>query len=163
MGEFFKPWRRKIGVVLLLISCAAMTGWVRNYFIRDSFNLPTGDSSSLQFISGYQCLNLVAMWSSIPDKEMASFRIYRHKVTEGVGIHAGEYMLAGSPSPFRPKWPRFGDGNRNTILMIFSLPYWSITIPLTLLSAFVLLSKPRKSNQMKTEALTTVGCDKRSN
>ena len=149
MGEFFKGWRRKFGLVTLLTACALMMVWVRNYVIRDSINVPTGNSSSLQLISGYHCLNIVAMWSSIPDKEMASFRIYRHEQKEGVGIHAGEYMLAGSPSPFRPKWPRFGDGSRFTTLMIFSLPYWSIVVPLTLVSLWLLISRPRSSTSKK--------------
>ena len=32
---------------------------------------------------------------------------------------------------------------------VYTIPYWSIVLPLTLISVFLLLSKPRKSNQMK--------------
>jgi hypothetical protein len=39
-----------------------------------------------------------------------------------------------------------GENSRDSHLFI---PYWSTVIPLTLLSAFMLLSKPRKSNPLK--------------
>jgi hypothetical protein len=142
--EFFRGWRRKVGVVTLVMACVFMVGWARNYFIRDSVNIPTGNSSSIEFISGYQCLNLVVMWSSIPDNEMASFRIYHQKEEEEIGFHAGKFLFAGDNSPFRPAWFSFSNEVRTTSLMIFSLPYWSITIPLTLLSCWLLLSKPRQ-------------------
>ncbi|MEI8017188.1 MAG: hypothetical protein WCH39_03260 [Schlesneria sp.] len=147
MREFFQSWRRKIGVVTLLMACVLMGGWMRNYFIRDSVNIPTGSSSSIEFISRYQCLNLVVMWSSIPDSEMASFRIYHQKEEEEIGFPAGKFLFGGFARdhfPFRPSWFSFSNEVRTTSLMIFSLPYWSITIPLTLLSGWLLLSKPRQ-------------------
>ena len=152
MSHFFSGWRTKLGCVTLLFSCVAMAGWVRNYFIRDSVNIPTGNSSSIEFISGYQCLNLVVMWSTIPDNEMASFRIYHQKEEEEIGIHAGKFLFdgfAGDHFLFRPTWFSFSNEVRITKLMIFSLPYWSITIPLTLLSFWLLLSKPRQSSPKK--------------
>jgi hypothetical protein len=153
MKESFRGWRRKIGVVTLVMACLFVAGWVRNYFIRDSVNIPTGNSSSIEFISGYQCLNLVVMWSTIPDHEMASFRIYHQKEEEEIGFPAGKFLFggfAGDHFPFRPSWFRFSNEVRTTSLMIFSLPYWSITIPLTLLSGWLLLSKPR---QIKSKTL----------
>ncbi|WP_010582798.1 hypothetical protein [Schlesneria paludicola] len=148
MRELFRGWKRKLGVIALVLACVFTGAWVRNYSVRDSINLPTGNSSSIQFLSGYQCLNVIAMWTSIPDKEMASFRLYRHEEGDGVGIHAGEIMFAGDASPFRPKWFRFGIGERKTTLMTFSLPYWSIVLPLTALSAYLLISKPRASAKL---------------
>ena len=143
MSNYFKPLRRKVGVVTLGLACLLVAGWARNYSVRESINFPIGDSSALQFHSGDHCMSLVAMWTSIPDKEMASVRFYRHDDKDGVRLHVGEVMLASGPSPFRPKWFRFGLGNRLTTLMTYSLPYWSMVVPLTLLSACLLLSKPR--------------------
>ena len=34
---------------------------------------------------------------------------------------------------------------------IWQVPYWSIVIPLTAITAFLLISKPRRSNQKKTD------------
>ena len=30
MGEFFHGWRRKVGIVTLVIACVFMAGWVRS-------------------------------------------------------------------------------------------------------------------------------------
>ena len=30
MGEFFKGWRRKVGVLTLLIACVFAAGWIRS-------------------------------------------------------------------------------------------------------------------------------------
>jgi hypothetical protein len=36
MGDFFKPWRRRIGVVTLVMACAFMGWWVRSQFYYDA-------------------------------------------------------------------------------------------------------------------------------
>ena len=40
MHDFFKPWRRKFGVVTLRLACAFMAGWVRNLTKLDLLFLP---------------------------------------------------------------------------------------------------------------------------
>lgn len=35
MREFFKPWRRKLGVATLGLALAAIGGWIRSFFITD--------------------------------------------------------------------------------------------------------------------------------
>ena len=35
MGDYFKPWRRKIGVVTLMLACVFMGGWMRSIFFLD--------------------------------------------------------------------------------------------------------------------------------
>src|SRR6266700_4979357 len=36
MGDYFKPWRRKLGVVTLLLACVFVAGWVRSLSTFDS-------------------------------------------------------------------------------------------------------------------------------
>jgi hypothetical protein len=52
------------------------------------------------------------------------------------------------------KFKQFPESNmaptRETVLLI--VPYWSVVNPLTLLSAYLLLSKPRPANKTKTVA-----------
>ena len=56
------------------------------------------------------------------------------------------------------EWCGFGCGESHlNHLQIWTIPYWSITIPLTALSAFLLLSKPRQSTQKKTLEPISVG------
>ena len=40
MGEYFKPLRRKLGVVTLLMACVLMAGWVRSLSIFDAVTFP---------------------------------------------------------------------------------------------------------------------------
>src|SRR4051812_21970080 len=37
MGEFFKGWRRKLGVVTLVMACGFIGPWVRSLYIMDTF------------------------------------------------------------------------------------------------------------------------------
>ena len=40
MGGYFKPWRRKIGVVTLVMACVLMAGWVRSLTVADHIDIP---------------------------------------------------------------------------------------------------------------------------
>ena len=58
MRELFKPWRRKIGVVTLvmacgLMACGLMALWVRSIRVLDNFYLPQQDCFySIESVSG---------------------------------------------------------------------------------------------------------------
>src|SRR3954462_3489874 len=39
MREFFRGWRRKLGVATLVMACVFAAGWVRSLFHRDNINL----------------------------------------------------------------------------------------------------------------------------
>src|SRR4051794_11550216 len=52
MSTFFKPWRRKVGVVTLAMACLLAAGGVRSYAIADSFEFTTGRGGMIhQFAS----------------------------------------------------------------------------------------------------------------
>ncbi len=80
----------------------------------------------------------------------------------------------GTPTPFNPwkyqnvewrtDWIGFHFGAANATagsirrVEFWIVPYWSIVIPLTLLSAYLLLSKPHKSTPKKiTEPIANEG------
>ena len=46
MGDFFKGWRRKTGIVALVMACVFMTGWVRTYSVTDDIHVPLGKTTS---------------------------------------------------------------------------------------------------------------------
>ena len=48
MGDFFKPWRRKIGVVTFEMACLAMADWVRSLISEDDVH------DFVEFIYGCQ-------------------------------------------------------------------------------------------------------------
>jgi hypothetical protein len=139
MGEFFKGWRRQLGLRTLVVACVFMAGWVRSLTTTDqligkeffgqlhSFGSQSG---AFYWIRLKPCLPPVPATPPIPDLD-------RHSLARKLGFldieirqnSGGMTMLAGN-----------GIG----------VPYWIITIPLTILSAFLLLSKPRPSTPKKT-------------
>ena len=100
MSDYFKPLRRKVGLVTLAMACLLTAGWVRSYC--------GGDRIIAIVMEGFESKNGYIQHIRID--------------LEGRGWK--------KPLVYRP------DGT-------FCVPYWSICVPLTLLSAFLLLSKPR--------------------
>jgi len=103
MHEFMWPFRRKLGVLTLIVACCLMALWIR------SFDTQTRSEDVFIFgASHYSCWSLQSEYG---------------------------YINLVSPKEFRVEGP-----------IVRQAPYWSVVIPLTLCSAYLLLSKPR-SNQ----------------
>jgi hypothetical protein len=111
MREFFRGWRRKIGVMPLVVACAFMAGWVRSQALFDQIA-----ARGNLFLSNGGCV--VWDWKGWGGSDSSITDWYSNMAT-----------------PFDEDWYLGSDGVR--------LPYWAIVIPLTLLSAHLLLSKPR--------------------
>ena len=111
MREFFRGWRRKIGVVTLVMACVFMMGWVRSAFVDNKIDIPTPDRNLLRVVSTAGELQF---------KKMEAFEV-------GVGNEVCYYDLGGP-----------------------ILPYWSIVAPLTLISFWLMLFKPRPSTPKTT-------------
>ena len=45
LGNFFHGWRRKLGVVTLVLACVFMGGWMRSQFQFDDLELPAGTAA----------------------------------------------------------------------------------------------------------------------
>ena len=172
MGEFFKPWWRKIGVVTLLMACTFMGLWIRSRHITDTLTFRIEESSTRQCLttsqqglkwtrrsgSGQYVVNPEFMnisWSSDDSQYAEDYR----PLNDGwdidwnwqyCGFQFGEYYLGSSS-----KLEHAADDMTPQLTLVFArlvlwnVPYWSIVIPLTPLSAFLLLSKPKKSTQKK--------------
>ncbi len=139
MPNYFKPWRRKIGVVTLVIACAFAAGWVRSDIYADN-----------AYISDFLLMSLRG-------------GLYCFYANEALPIQT-IYFYSDSASPLRTTDPlRHSDfrGAWNFKCFGFGygivdnggfcrVPYWSIVIPLTLLSAHLLLSKPRVKSEKQT-------------
>ena len=116
MGDYFKPLRRKIGVLKLVMACVAMAGWVRSNSTRDQIIVQDAGFGIWSVLGGiqwnwkytYEVPGDAVEWSSVPIAQAQMKYL------------TPEYG-----------WP--------------TVWYWQIVIPLTLLSAYLLLSKPRAS------------------
>src|SRR4051794_20138993 len=65
--DYFKPWRRKIGVLTLVITCVFMTGWMRSFATWDGIQIPS-DESFCQLVSQKG----VMAWSSTAGTDLAT-------------------------------------------------------------------------------------------
>jgi len=157
MGGYFEPWRRKIGVMALVMALLAMGGWVRSVVNLDIVEFTTGDHSKVGLESGEQTICLFNCYST--NKTLnprtifwCSISFHDQPNARSSIVFSNEYwrwQICGFGYQFNswrnqssiPSGAFKGDS-------IF-FPYWSITIPPTLLSVYLLLTKPQKSNQKK--------------
>lgn len=152
MGGFFKPWRRKIGMVTLLMACLFTGGWVRSGSTRDLFNFPISETRLLILESncGKVEWNLYENQAGIPacdfhysletrDNAFLFDGLQPKWQWSGYGFQAGVYEYLNTAG-----------GRTEMTSHICKLPYWSIVTPMTLISLWLLLSKPRNSTPKKT-------------
>ena len=135
MREFFKGWRRKTGCVTLLLAMVLTTFWVRSLgrpllaqIGYGRFHLLHSTEGRIDWMSwiqpGSEPQVAMVVLSSVPAEDLA-------KILELIGADLR---------------------NSNVELREASIPYWSLAIPLTLLSAWLLLSKPRQPPKPLTRA-----------
>src|SRR5664279_4247082 len=106
MREFFKGWKRKVGIVTLLLALMFMGAWGRSHISKDQ----------------------ISLWND------GHIRNSIFLNDTGVGF---QQMQHNSP---------FGCF---TIKNGVVVPYWPVITSLTLLSTYLLLSKPRQSTLKK--------------
>lgn len=110
MFTYFKPLRRKIGVVTLLLACVFAAGWI----------------TSLE-ASGKYLLRLNGIFLAFESSR---------------GALGWQTFQARPETLFGENW-NSPNVHMSRSLGFNMIPYWSIVLPLTLLSAWLLLSIPR--------------------
>ena len=119
MKEFFHGWRRKTGIITLVMACLFATVWVRSLFIEDV----------VIFLDGFRHHTLISLSGNVYWDSEAESTFDPGRFTWFTYDLRNPTMLASS---------------LESVEEAFRIPYWSITVPLTVLSAYLLLSKPRK-------------------
>jgi hypothetical protein len=122
MREFFGGWRRKVGCVMLVMACVVTISWVRSR-IRDESAFVRFYRSAIFF-----------------HHENGRFLVWRDvMVNEGLpfGWEPGSNIDASHASTkTKAKWVF----NSRKV----AGQHWMLVVPLTLLSAYLILWKPRK-------------------
>jgi len=152
MPTYFKPLRRKIGVITLVVACAFMAGWARSQGYDDEVDFWTGPHQTHSLNSSPTGICWMKRSDLPPSVPMTTGRC---------GLVAFQSWTLGGKddgcNPFRwstPRWEfasmgfHFAESTINPPdsgrLAVWIIPYWSIVIPLTVLSAWLLLNKPRE-------------------
>lgn len=142
MREFFKPWRRKIGVATLLVALMAMGGWVRSLYLQDSFSYHTTRHSVEQLHSGKHHVRWISFFWDDPQ----FIRTYPLWQTHPVSDHVFLSSFHEQPEfKWKLRWNGFGYGYATDgyyELKYRMIPYWFIVIPPTIVSAVCFLKKP---------------------
>jgi hypothetical protein len=141
VGEFFRGWRRKVGCVTLLMTLGFMAGWVRSLITMDELTVP--GIRATHYLNSTD--GTLGWWMRINDPNLGpSFQTRRSNSSEWASV------LEQIDIHWTFKWCGFGCGesHRNQ-LQIWMMPYWSIVMPVTALSAYLLFVNSRKSTQTK--------------
>lgn len=153
MGEFFWGWRRKLGVVTLGLSCMLTVGWVRSLVELDALALLNAHNSHL-VISAEGGISWERIWPIM--KTRPSRWLYKHnEITksnnpyEGIDVHWNVTGLGFDFRDFARLETAAGVAPYTQEYALWQIPYWSIVIPLSLISLWLLLFKLRKSTQTK--------------
>ena len=161
MKEFFRGWKRKVGVVMLLMALLAMAAWSRSESFCDFYSteidrdemrsrrrfdirsasgkiwITTVDITSVWGVS-------VTKWGSrtLGDSTIRRVRANRKRDTDyTIELDLGSLGFHFETGQFLQ--------NPVTRMTTVTIPYWSITIPLTALSVFLLLRTHHQSIQKK--------------
>ena len=147
MPNYFNSLRRKIGVTTLVLACVFMAGWVRSSFLTDRFAIITPAQFGFVIFSlDHHFVLGTAVDPSLPP------------VFEGPNWATSDFvefdeLYTNFPSVLR--WRSFGFSFvQDDIRAYCTAPYWSIVLPLTLLSAYLLLSKSRPAKHAEPPITT---------
>ena len=164
MSDIFQGWRRKFGLTTLLLALVFMSGWVRSLNTGDHLSFPpevrkTTSTSIIHLDELYSASGLM-MWGrsfeestdEINPNELRSRLAYPFWVTVSPTTNLDDPQLK-----WRWRWCGFGicEYNDQRVVGVWEsilvVPYWMITIPLTLISAFLILPRSRKPTERTKE------------
>lgn len=148
-----KSRRRNIGVITLILACVFSGEWLRGMSYLDCVHFPTGEHSWQEWSSGRGAIRgwNLNVKTVVNEERPESFGWYMVTISEISSRN-------GRPQTWRWWCDNFGAENwfyfQDNFRSDFIIPYWSIVVPLILLSACLLLSKPRSlPRQSSVEAI----------
>ena len=158
MCEFFRGWRRQAGCVTLLMACAVLGLWMRGRIYSDLIEFRVAGRTAMRVTHDGRSL----CWMVLSESNNGPKRQFL-KDSQGRILATVEYLidphrnidweLGTRERPPRPEvlyllnWNEFRLGIAKGELgetRLMTLPYWSLTMPLALLSAYLLLTPVQK-------------------
>ena len=138
MGEFFRGWKRKIGVMTLAIASTLAIAWCSSFYFLFWVQVAVSQSNGIQVVTGDGCLTVLV----IHNAPMFNFFFDRGSSDNPKAIY--KYERPDYVWLLRSPHVRYGDdqGTKGRIITV-SVSFTLVVIPLTLLSAWLLLGKPR--------------------
>ena len=143
MREFFKGWRRKAGCGFLVLACTLAGAWVRGVYMHDGFSIRSDE------------------WHDVISFSREGVTWERYYTPSNIASKYGRFGSGWRSLPstnhkdfgectWRWNWYVFDCGEcRDKVLVVYRRAFWRIpylppACSLTLLSAYLILWKPRK-------------------
>lgn len=168
MESYFKPLRRKLGVVTLLLACAFSAGWVRSQGTLECFHLCVGRTlfvvcsrnGAIVFCPSIYRTHDVALSKSITIYN-SSLRRFNIGVSSEKASNVSniEYWTEHSPnssfhqrsycksSNFILLTESHSTASDEQNMLMVSAPFWVVIFPLALFTAWLLLSTARTTER----------------
>ncbi len=149
MGEFFRGWKRRLGVVTLVMALVTMGGFIRSQSVRDTFNCWAGRETPVLLVSTSGFI----LWGKVflDQGTAATYAKFAYWDTEIIADPNSDILVDGSS---QLRWFQIiAIESANSSHPFWVISYWCFILPLTALSAYLLLTKPRKLAQKKTTEL----------
>ena len=163
MGEFFKfivrflkGWKRKVGMATLVMACLFTMGWVRSFFYHEGFAIPSRTQSASHSLWSNQdglswvkemCLDNPDHWKDNQSFQWGSRRQSGKSVLDGFGtIRHNLLGFEVFDISYRHVNLQSGPNGDRVQMIVWIIPYWSISTPLALLAVWMLIFKPRQSS-----------------
>ena len=134
-ARYFRGWKRKIAVVTLGIACMITGWWIRSLYVWQTLPISSNEYGLMQFISAdgtlewdwitpvkmthHDALKVHQQITSLLDKDREANVVFKNRRMGRHRLERGAFTLT----------PWFA-------------PYWTMVIPLTLLSIVLLLRAP---------------------
>ena len=161
MREFFRGWRRKAGCVTLVVACVGMVGGVRGYAVEDVWQPKYG-----MVVDGFQHAPVQhhfrssrygITWHKSKGLDDTSFGWVAGWSTNSLVEAAQVEVKIRGDIKSRWSWGGFDfcySEKDEARFLRLRIPYWSLVLPLTAISSWLLLSKPKKPAAIPAEEAT---------
>lgn len=151
MGDFFRGWRRKIGLAVLVTALLLTVAWMRSFLVHDTLLLHCEPRWYSEILSRHGRLR----WSRSeqPPDSSATYSFDGPSRWHSVDARNDRWFDPATEDQryqWQWKWYGFGigailPGSAAPSIRLWVVPYWLFILPLTLLSAWLLLIKQSKS------------------
>ncbi len=149
--RFFHGWKRKIGLVTLLMACLFMVGWVRSFFYHEGFAIPSRTKTASHSVWSNQdglswvkelCLDNPNHWKDNQAFQCGSRRQSGKSVLDAFGTIRNNWLgFEVFDISYRHANLQSGPNGDRVQMIVWIVPYWSVVLPLTAVSLWLLLSK----------------------
>ena len=154
MREFFRGWKRKLGVVTLMVACVLTGGWIRSLTHAESVRFVSGEKTDEIWLSGEGKIAWLrnqhsSHISGPPEWRSDPAYFFNSYFTFGKVTWKWRFLSFSATE-------RLDDGS-GVRKVCYIAPYWSIVLPMSLLSAWLLLSKTTNASASANIGAVIIG------